>query len=80
MGIGLPITTIDSHTAGHPSRVITSGIPTLRGKSVKERQSYFQSNFDHLRSFILHEPRGHSAMVGVILTESNKADFGSFFL
>jgi len=80
MGIGSSLTAIDSHTAGHPTRVITGGIPPLEGESVKERQSYFQFKFDHLRSFILHEPRGHSAMVGVILTESKKADFGSFFL
>lgn len=74
------ITTIDSHTAGHPTRVITGGLPVLRGASVAERMEYFQRHHDRLRTFLLHEPRGHAAMVGVVLTESQVADFGAFFL
>lgn len=74
------ITAIDSHTAGHPTRVVTGGLPVLRGTSVAERMSYFQAHHDRLRTFLLHEPRGHAAMVGVVMTESAVADFGAFFL
>ncbi|KAA0969363.1 hypothetical protein FPY71_12465 [Aureimonas fodinaquatilis] len=74
------ITTIDSHTAGHPTRVITGGLPATRGATVAERMAFFQRHHDRLRTFLLHEPRGHAAMVGVVLTESSVADFGAFFL
>lgn len=74
------ITTIDSHTAGHPTRVVTGGLPVLRGASVRERMDYFAHHHDRLRTFILHEPRGHAAQVGVVMTESDRADFGAFFL
>lgn len=74
------ITTIDSHTAGHPTRVVTGGVPTLTGDSVAARRDDFGTRFDALRTFLLHEPRGHAAMVGVVMTESRVADFGAFFL
>lgn len=74
------IATIDSHTAGHPTRVVTGGIPVLRGDTVAARRDDFRARFDALRTFLLHEPRGHAAMVGVVLTESRAADFGAFFL
>jgi len=71
---------IDSHTAGHPTRVIVSGVPPLKGPTVRARRDDFRARFDHLRTRLLHEPRGHSAMVGAILTESTDADFGAFFI
>lgn len=80
MAIRRWISTIDSHTAGHPTRVVTGGLPTLHGDSVAARRDDFRSRFDALRTFLLHEPRGHAAMVGVVMTESRVADFGAFFL
>ncbi|MDQ0511766.1 proline racemase family protein [Ancylobacter amanitiformis] len=74
------IATIDSHTAGHPTRVVTGGVPVLHGESVAARRDDFRARFDPLRTFLLHEPRGHAAMVGVVMTESRVADFGAFFL
>lgn len=74
------IATIDSHTAGHPTRVVTGGLPVLSGDSVRARRDDFRTRFDALRTFLLHEPRGHAAMVGVVMTESRVADFGAFFL
>lgn len=74
------LTTIDSHTAGHPTRVITGGLPPLRGDSVAEKYVWFQQNLDDVRTLLLHEPRGHAAMVGAVLTESKIADYGAFFL
>jgi proline racemase len=60
--------------------VVTGGLPLLKGNSVAERMAYFAEHHDRLRTFLLHEPRGHSAMVGVVLAESDQADFGAFFL
>ena len=71
---------IDSHTAGHPTRVILSGIPKLSGTSVLERRNDFKSRLDRLRPALLHEPRGHAAMVGLIPTHSDVADYGAFFI
>ncbi len=71
---------IDSHTAGHPTRMILSGIPALKGDTVREKRDYFQANFDVLRSGLLHEPRGHAAMVGLVPVPSTVADYGAFFI
>ena len=71
---------IDSHTAGHPTRVIFNGIPRLNGRSVRERRDDFRNRFDHLRAALLHEPRGHAAMVGLVPVPSDVADFGAFFI
>ncbi|AML50428.1 proline racemase family protein [Falsihalocynthiibacter arcticus] len=71
---------IDSHTAGHPTRVILSGVPTLRGDTVLEKRFDLEARFDHLRSALLHEPRGHAAMVGLVPVESKIADFGAIFV
>jgi proline racemase len=71
---------IDTHTAGHPTRAIMGGMPPLKGDTVLARRDEFRKRHDHLRGRLLHEPRGHAAMVGAIMTESTKADFGAFFV
>lgn len=71
---------IDSHTAGHPTRVILSGVPKLSGRTVLERREDFRARFDHLRPALLHEPRGHAAMVGLVPVHSDVADYGAFFI
>jgi proline racemase len=71
---------IDSHTAGHPTRVILSGVPALAGSTVRERREDFRNRFDRLRTLLLHEPRGHAAMVGLVPVPSAVADYGAFFI
>lgn len=71
---------IDSHTAGHPTRVILSGMPPLRGASVLAQRDDFRARFDHLRPGLLHEPAGHAAMVGLVPVRSEHAEFGAFFI
>jgi 4-hydroxyproline epimerase len=60
---------IDSHTAGEPTRVVVSGGPDLGAGSMAERRARFASEFDHVRSFVVNEPRGHDAVVGALLLE-----------
>jgi len=74
--------TIDTHTEGGPTRIITGGIPLLPGKTIKEKMGYFQSNLDHLRKLLMLEPRGHRGMFGAVITEPTEpqADMGAFFL
>ena len=71
---------IDSHTTGHPTRTVTSGIPPLRGRTVREQRDDFKANHDDLRGLLLHEPRGHAAMVAAVPVPSREADQGLFFI
>ena len=61
------ITAVDSHTEGMPTRVVTGGVGTIPGDTMAERRRYFMEHMDHLRQFLMNEPRGHSAMSGAIL-------------
>ena len=71
---------IDSHTAGHPTRVIFSGVPALQGGTVKAQRDDFRATHDDLRGLLLHEPRGHAAMVGLVPVPSRSADYGALFI
>lgn len=75
------ITTIDTHTGGEPLRIVTSGLPAIRGRTVLEKRRYFMEHYDHLRTGLLREPRGHADMYGAVLTPSaDDADLDVFFL
>jgi trans-L-3-hydroxyproline dehydratase len=76
------ITTVETHTGGEPFRIVTSGLPRLPGATIVARRSWAERNIDHLRTALMHEPRGHADMYGGILTEpvSAQADFGIIFI
>ena len=78
----LQIKTIDMHTGGEPLRVILDGFPKLRGNSVLEYRRYCKEKYDHLRTALMLEPRGHADMYGCILVPPNddEGDFGILFL
>lgn len=78
----LKITTIDAHTGGEPFRVIVDGFPELKGNTILEKRRYAKENYDHLRTALMWEPRGHADMYGCILTPpvSPEADFGILFI
>src|ERR1039457_1659939 len=73
---------VDSHTEGMPTRVITSGVGELPGATMAERRLYVMNQRDDLRTLLMHEPRGHSAMSGAILQSSTRpdADVGVVFI
>jgi len=81
MKLSNSIFTVDSHTAGHPTRIVVGGLPKIRGDSVAEERDYVKSKMDYIRAFLCNEPRGHPSMYGAILTEpgSKEADFGVIF-
>ena len=68
------ITAVDSHTEGMPTRVVTSGIDAIPGATMNERRLHFMAHLDHLRHFLMDEPRGHPAMSGAILQPSTRPD------
>ncbi len=71
---------IDTHTVGHPTRAIMGGLPPLEGDTVLARRDDFKARHDRLRGQLIHEPRGHAAMVAAVMTDSREADFGAFFI
>ena len=76
------IRTIDMHTGGEPLRVILEGYPEIKGKNILEYRRYLIEHLDHLRTALMHEPRGHADMYGCLLVPPNDegADFGVIFL
>lgn len=78
----LQIKTVDMHTGGEPLRVILDGFPELKGNSVLDYRRYCKEHYDHLRTAMLFEPRGHEDMYGCILVPPNDdgGDFGVLFM
>ncbi len=76
----LKIAAIDMHTGGEPLRVFVSGLPEIRGTTVLEKRRHFRDHYDHLRTALLWEPRGHADMYGAVVTPSADADADVFFL
>ena len=60
---------VDSHTEGEPTRLVIAGGPPLGGGPLSERRRRFAEEFDHVRRFVINEPRGHDALVGALLCE-----------
>lgn len=79
---GLRITTIDAHTGGEPLRIITGGLPEIKGDTILEKRRYMKENIDYIRKALMWEPRGHADMYGCIITPpvTPEADFGVLFL
>ncbi|HEX5116213.1 MAG TPA: proline racemase family protein [Pseudonocardiaceae bacterium] len=73
---------VDSHTEGMPTRVITGGVGVIPGATMAERRQHFVRHSDHLRTLLMCEPRGHSAMSGAILQPPTRpdADWGVLFI
>ena len=59
---------VDTHTAGEPTRIVTSGLPALAGATMAERREFLQGRLDRFRSALVREPRGHDAIVVAFLT------------
>ncbi len=78
----LRITTLDAHAGGEPLRVIVDGFPDLSGSSILARRRQLRESYDHLRTAIMWEPRGHREMYGCLLTApvTPGADFGVLFM
>ncbi|MBL8930430.1 MAG: proline racemase family protein [Kineosporiaceae bacterium] len=68
------IHTVESHTEGMPTRVVTGGVGVLPGETMFDRRRWFMANLDGLRTFLMTEPRGHSAMSGAILQPPTRPD------
>ncbi len=56
------ITAVEAHAEGEGGRVITGGMPHLKGASVFEKMRYMQAHHDDIRTLMLQEPRGNPAL------------------
>jgi proline racemase len=76
------IRTIDAHTAGEPLRLIVDGFPTIEGRTMFEKRAWIEEHYDHLRTGLMLEPRGHADMYGALLTEPEHpgSDAGVLFM
>ena len=76
------VSCIDTHCSGESTRILVGGVPKLKGKTMQEKQKYFQDHYDHLVGTMLKEPRGFSGMLGSVLTEPchPEADIGVIYL
>ncbi|MGH2682130.1 MAG: proline racemase family protein [Actinomycetota bacterium] len=83
MGAGksLSVTCVDYHTAGEPFRIVSGGVPPLRGKTILDRRSFAAEHLDDFRRLLVQEPRGHADMYGCFVTEpeDDGADLGVVF-
>ena len=73
---------VDAHTVGEFCRVIIGGFPEPEGNTMIEKKKYMEAHYDHLRTSLMFEPRGHHDMFGAFLiTPINpEADFGVLFM
>ncbi|HDQ40619.1 MAG TPA: hypothetical protein ENN39_06270 [Desulfonatronum sp.] len=76
------ITTIDSHTAGEPTRLIIGGTGSIPGATMAQKRAFFQNRLDHIRLLLTREPRGHRDMVAAAVTEpvTPGAAFGLIYM
>jgi trans-L-3-hydroxyproline dehydratase len=70
------------HTGGEPLRVITSGYPQIEAKSLLAYRRILKNEHDHLRTALMHEPRGHADMYGCLVLPpfDEQADCSVIFL
>ncbi len=68
------VTTVDAHTAGEATRIVTGGVPYIPGNTMAEKKKWIQEHLNDLRKMLMWEPRGHQDMFGAILTAPTSPD------
>jgi len=78
----IKIATVDVHTEGEPLRIILEGFPDLTGDRILTQRKFARERYDHLRTALMWEPRGHADMYGCIITPAvtPTAHFGVLFI
>lgn len=73
---------VETHTVGEPTRIITSGFPDCPGKTMMEKKKFLEENCDQYRSALMCEPRGHKDMVGAVILPPvhEEADLGVVYM
>ena len=76
------IVSIDSHTAGEPTRLIVGGVDPVPGNTMHDKRLYFMAHYDQIRLQLTRETRGHRGMFAAMLTEpvTAGAHFGLIYM
>jgi proline racemase len=74
--------TIESHTAGNPTRTVISGLPELVGDTMLAKMHDLEARHDWVRTSLMFEPRGHSVMSGCLVLPpcDPRADIGVLYI
>jgi trans-L-3-hydroxyproline dehydratase len=77
-----PLEVLDMHTGGEPVRIVRGGYPPVVGATILDKRRYARERLDHLRHFLMFEPRGHADMYGALLVEPSlpEADLAVLFM
>jgi len=77
----LDVTTVDYHAGGEPFRIVTGGVAEIPGATILEKRRWAAAHLDHVRRFLVNEPRGHADMYGcfVVEPEDGGGDLGVLF-
>jgi len=73
-GQKVSISTTEMHTGGEPVRIVERGYPDIPGDTILAKRRFVRENLDHLRKFLMFEPRGHYDMYGVLPVEPDLAE------
>ena len=73
---------VDAHTVGEFCRMVIGGFPEPEGNTMIEKKKWMEENYDHVRTALMFEPRGHHDMFGAFICEpvNKEADFGVLFM
>ena len=63
------ISTIDSHTAGERTRMITGGIPNIPGPTMADKRISSPATWTSSEKSLMLEPRGNAEIVGAVITD-----------
>ncbi len=76
------LSAVDTHAGGSPERVVVGGLPPIPGETMLEKARYVRGNLDHLRTLLVHEPRGHGNMYASLIVPPTveDADVGVLYL
>lgn len=66
--------TVEMHTGGEPVRIVVDGLPEIPGATILDKRRYAVEHLDGVRRMLMHEPRGHADMYGVIPVEPDRPD------
>lgn len=79
MNLSKIYSTIDTHVAGEPFRIVTQSSMMLSQNDLILNNEILKRKYKKEKAFLLNEPRGHRGMTGCIITSSEMADYGLLF-
>ncbi len=59
---------VDAHVGGESLRLILRG-PQLKASTLLEKREYMMNHYNHIRTAVVLEPRGHDDMYGAVLVD-----------